>query len=104
AALDRRLRIEMQGELKRLQRETGVTFVFVTHDQDEALSMSDRIAIMNDGMIVQTGTPHELYARPATRFAAAFLGTCNQVDADVLGLTGEAIFFRPEDATVTAAD
>ena len=74
SALDRKLRLEVQLELKNLHRQVGRTFVYVTHDQDEALSMSDRIAIMRDGRIIQTGTPEELYERPRTRFAAGFLG------------------------------
>jgi ABC-type Fe3+/spermidine/putrescine transport system ATPase subunit len=76
-ALDRRLRQEMQVELREIQRETGVTAIFVTHDQEEALTLSDRIAIINDGRIVQTGPPRDVYERPATVFAAEFLGDAN---------------------------
>ncbi|MFI6929623.1 ABC transporter ATP-binding protein [Streptomyces sp. NPDC050287] len=82
-ALDLKLREEMQVELKALQREVGITFVFVTHDQDEALTMSDRIAVFNQGRIEQVGTPAEVYERPATAFVAGFVGTSNL-------LTGEA--------------
>ena len=76
-ALDLKLRRAMQLELKRIQREVGITFVYVTHDQEEALTMSDRLAVMNAGRIEQLGTPRELYERPATRFVANFLGTSN---------------------------
>ncbi len=68
SALDLKLRREMQIELKRLQHETGITFIFVTHDQEEALTMSDRIAVMNKGRILQIGTPREVYERPVDRF------------------------------------
>ena len=77
AALDLKLRHRMQVELKAIQREVGITFVFVTHDQDEALTMSDRVAVMNDGVIEQCGTPEDVYERPRTAFAAGFIGTSN---------------------------
>ncbi len=77
AALDRKLRKEMQIELQDLQRQLGITFVLVTHDQEEALSMSDRICIMREGRIVQTGSPQELYDRPTSRYVADFVGTSN---------------------------
>lgn len=77
SALDRRLRQEMQVELLRIQRETGLTTIFVTHDQEEALTLSDRIAILDKGRIVQAGAPAEIYERPQTRFAAEFLGDSN---------------------------
>lgn len=76
-ALDKKLRSEMQLELKRLQHEFGITFVMVTHDQEEALVMADRVAIMQDGKLLQVGTPHEIYERPETRFAAGFIGVMN---------------------------
>jgi spermidine/putrescine transport system ATP-binding protein len=76
-ALDLKLRRAMQLELKRIQREVGITFVYVTHDQEEALTMSDRLAVMNAGRIEQLGSPRDLYERPATRFVADFLGTSN---------------------------
>lgn len=76
-ALDLRLRREMQVELKRLQRRLGITFLYVTHDQDEALTMSDRIVVMNEGRIEQIGTGAEIYERPATRFVAEFIGETN---------------------------
>jgi spermidine/putrescine transport system ATP-binding protein len=81
SALDQKLRKEMQGELKRLQRETGITFVFVTHDQEEALTMSDRIAVMSAGKILQIGTPQDIYMRPANRFVASFIGETNFLPA-----------------------
>src|SRR4051794_6408301 len=77
AALDLKLRHAMQAELKAIQREVGITFLFVTHDQDEALSMSDRVAIMNAGVIEQCGTPEDVYERPTSVFAAGFIGTSN---------------------------
>ncbi|WP_433374717.1 ABC transporter ATP-binding protein [Streptosporangium sp. CA-115845] len=82
-ALDLKLRQAMQIELKRIQREVGITFVYVTHDQSEALTMSDRIAVMNDGMVEQLGTPREIYERPATAFVAGFIGTSNLLSGTV---------------------
>jgi len=76
-ALDAQLREQMQLELKALQREVGITFVFVTHDQQEALAMSDRIAVFRQGRLEQVGTPAEIYERPATSFVASFVGTSN---------------------------
>jgi ABC-type Fe3+/spermidine/putrescine transport system ATPase subunit len=80
SALDPQLRKQVRAELKELQRRTGVTFLFVTHDQEEALALSDRIAIMNAGEVEQTGTPQELYQKPRSRFVASFLGEMNWVD------------------------
>jgi ABC-type Fe3+/spermidine/putrescine transport system ATPase subunit len=77
AALDPGLRKQMRAELKAMQRETGITFLFVTHDQEEALSLSDKLAVMNKGRMEQFGTPEEVYLRPATAFVAGFLGTVN---------------------------
>jgi spermidine/putrescine transport system ATP-binding protein len=85
SALDQKLRGEMRGELKRLQMATGITFVFVTHDQHEALSLSDRIAVMQGGRVVQAGTPFEIYEHPATRFVADFVGEANILPARRLG-------------------
>jgi spermidine/putrescine transport system ATP-binding protein len=82
-ALDLKLRQQMQVELKRIQRDVGITFVYVTHDQGEALTMSDRIAVMNTGLIEQLGTPREIYERPSTRFVAGFIGTSNIVEGNV---------------------
>jgi len=89
AALDRKLRKEMQIELQDLQRQLGITFVLVTHDQEEALSMSDRICIMRDGRIVQIGSPQELYDRPNSRYVADFVGTSNFFDGTVSDQSGE---------------
>ena len=87
-ALDLKLRKQLQVELRQLQRRVGITFVYVTHDQDEALTMSDRLAIMNAGRIEQTGAPEELYERPRTRFVAEFLGSCNLLDGFVQSRDG----------------
>jgi spermidine/putrescine transport system ATP-binding protein len=84
-ALDRQLRHEMQLELKALQQTVGITFVYVTHDQEEALTMSDVIVVMRDGRIQQQGTPEQLYQRPANRFVAAFIGSSNFLDASYVG-------------------
>jgi spermidine/putrescine transport system ATP-binding protein len=84
-ALDLKLRKEMQLELKRIQNEVGITFVHVTHDQEEAMTMADRIVIMNGGHIEQLGTPTELYESPRTAFVAGFLGVSNLLDGEVLG-------------------
>ncbi|MFK7939975.1 MAG: ABC transporter ATP-binding protein [Roseovarius sp.] len=89
AALDRKLRKEMQIELQDLQRQLGITFVLVTHDQEEALSMSDRICIMREGRIVQIGSPVELYDTPSSRYVAGFVGTSNFFDATVTELGAE---------------
>ena len=98
-ALDRKLREEMQVELKGLQRELGITFVFVTHDQDEALTMSDRIAVFNNGHLEQVGTPSEVYDQPQSAFVADFIGTSNIVegaDATAIFGTPDAASLRPE--------
>jgi ABC-type Fe3+/spermidine/putrescine transport system ATPase subunit len=81
AALDPKLRKQMRSELKQMQREAGITFLFVTHDQEEALSMSDRIAVMNAGKVEQEGTAREVYLAPATKFVAGFLGAVNWIGA-----------------------
>ena len=88
SALDLKLRKEMQIELKRLQLETGITFIFVTHDQEEALTMSDRIAVMNRGRILQVGTPTEIYEHPTRRFVADFIGETNFLEAEIVALDG----------------
>jgi len=84
SALDYKLRKQMQNELKALQRKLGITFVFVTHDQEEALTMSDRIVVMRDGRIEQDGTPREIYEEPANLFVASFIGEINIFDATVI--------------------
>lgn len=93
SALDKKLRAELQEELKRLHRKVGLTFIYVTHDQDEALSMSDRIAIMRDGRIVQYGTPGELYESPQTAFVADFLGKSNFIRGHVVSAGEEEFIF-----------
>jgi spermidine/putrescine transport system ATP-binding protein len=85
-ALDAKIRKQLRFELKALQEEVGITFVFVTHDQEEALSMSDRIAVMNAGRIEQIGKPADVYEQPATVFVADFLGVSNLMDAEGLGV------------------
>jgi putative spermidine/putrescine transport system ATP-binding protein len=90
-ALDLKLRQEMQIELKRIQQEVGITFVYVTHDQEEALTMSDRIAVFSEGRIEQVGPPAELYERPATEFVAGFVGVSNLLERD-----GRRFTVRPE--------
>ncbi|MEU8827992.1 ABC transporter ATP-binding protein [Streptomyces sp. NPDC048636] len=106
-ALDLKLREQMQIELKELQREVGITFVFVTHDQDEALTMSDRIAVFNRGRVEQVGTPAEIYERPATPFVAGFVGTSNLLTGAaaerVVGETG-TFSIRPEKIRVLKED
>jgi putative spermidine/putrescine transport system ATP-binding protein len=104
-ALDLKLRQQMQGELKALQRQVGITFVFVTHDQDEALGMADRVAVFNQGRIEQIGTAEEVYERPATVFVAGFVGSSNVVDAATAErLLGRrhAFSLRPERIAVDA--
>jgi spermidine/putrescine transport system ATP-binding protein len=90
-ALDVKLRRHMQLELKRIQHELGTTFVYVTHDQEEALAMSDRIAVMNGGLVEQVGSPREIYETPASAFVADFVGTVNVLDLD-----GGSVSVRPE--------
>jgi putative spermidine/putrescine transport system ATP-binding protein len=98
-ALDLKLREEMQMELKAIQQEVGITFIYVTHDQEEALTMSDRLAVFNRGRIEQVGTPADVYERPATRFVAGFVGTSNLLVGDaaraILGTDG-TFTVRPE--------
>jgi spermidine/putrescine transport system ATP-binding protein len=82
-ALDLKLRQELQVELKRIQAEVGITFVYVTHDQDEALTMSDRIAVMDGGRVLQVGTPNEVYDEPRSRFVAGFVGVSNLLELEI---------------------
>ena len=89
AALDLRIRLDMEVELRRVHRETGATFVYVTHDQREALALSDRIAVLNDGRIQQVGTPDEIYRRPASPFTARFVGDANVIPAEIMAIDGE---------------
>jgi len=88
-ALDLMIRRHMQSELKRLQREFGITFVYVTHDQEEALALSDRIAVMRDGRIAQCGTPEEIYSRPVSREVASFIGDMNFVEGTISADQGQ---------------
>jgi putative spermidine/putrescine transport system ATP-binding protein len=101
-ALDLKLREAMQEELKALQRRVGITFVFVTHDQGEALSMADRVAVFNAGKIVQVGTPTDIYYRPAHPFVADFVGSSNILPPALTGLPHPAAL-RPEAARIAAA-
>src|SRR3984957_17253826 len=106
-ALDLKLREAMQSELKSLQRSLGLTFVFVTHDQGEALSMADRVAVFNHGRVVQIGTPEEIYERPLTRFVADFVGGSNVIEAGpVNAWTGgqRAASVRPEKIALIGSD
>ena len=103
SALDAKVRVSLRNEIRAIQKELGITTIFVTHDQEEALSMSDRIVVMHQGIADQVGTPFEIYNQPATRFVASFVGTLNTIEADVLdpatgrvSLAGtEAILHRP---------
>jgi spermidine/putrescine transport system ATP-binding protein len=101
SALDPQLRKQVRGELKDLQRRVGVTFLFVTHDQEEALSMSDVIAVMNNGVVEQAGAPEEVYRKPATRFVASFLGMMNWIDG--IGLRPESVRLSREPAAGSRA-
>ena len=106
-ALDLKLRQQMQVELKAIQKRVGITFIFVTHDQEEALTMSDRIAVFNEGRIIQIGTPAEIYERPASPFVAGFVGTSNLVNGEVARrITGSDRMFsiRPEKIQLDATN
>jgi putative spermidine/putrescine transport system ATP-binding protein len=99
-ALDLKLRENMQEELKALQKTLGITFVFVTHDQGEALSMADRVAVFNEGRIMQIGTPEDIYRRPKTRFVADFVGSSNVLSPETTSALGgpkKWASLRPED-------
>ena len=109
SALDKTLRVDMQIELKRIQREIGITTIFVTHDQEEALTLSDRIGILKDGRIVQAGPPREVYDRPINAFAAGFLGEANWIpQSQLAGLSlpapvaGHRFATRPEVLSLSA--
>ncbi|WP_327044511.1 ABC transporter ATP-binding protein [Microbispora sp. NBC_01189] len=105
-ALDLKLRQAMQIELKRIQREVGITFVYVTHDQSEALTMSDRIAVMNDGLVEQLAEPREIYERPASTFVAGFIGTSNLFGGTVQQVSGDTavLALGPSDRILVPAD
>ncbi len=106
-ALDKQLREEMQVELKRIQREAGITFIFVTHDQEEAMRMSDRIAVFNEGSIEQIGTPQQVYEKPQTKFVASFLGVSNIFEGaaakEIFG-SSTMVNIRPERIKLVPAD
>jgi spermidine/putrescine transport system ATP-binding protein len=104
-ALDLKLRKQMQLELKRIQIEVGITFVYVTHDQEEAMTMSDRLAVMRHGRIEQVGVPEEVYEHPATEFVAGFLGASNLLEGEVARRNGqEAVIRVPGGTVVVPAD
>ena len=123
SALDKALRVDMQIELKRIQREVGITTIFVTHDQEEALTLSDRVGILKDGRLIQEGSPREVYDAPVDRFAAAFLGEINLMEGtaekqglrlsdktlirwprkDALSIRGAALAVRPESVRLSLA-
>jgi len=104
--LDAKLRVKVREDIREIQQRLGITTVIVTHDQDEALSMSDRIAVMNDGRIEQFSTPAELYAQPATEFVATFIGSLNRIDGsfrdDMIADGTDIVGVRPEDVLFTA--
>lgn len=104
AALDRKLRREMQIELQTLQREVGITFILVTHDQEEALSMSDRICIMRDGHIVQSGSPRELYDEPINRYVADFVGKTNFFSGEVVETRNSSVTVKLDSGQVLSGN
>lgn len=104
SALDLKLRQAMREELKQLQRETGITFVFVTHDQAEALAMSDRIAVMSNGEIQQIGSPTDIYEHPVNRFVADFIGDTNFIDAEIISIKDDLVSCRIGENTVFEAE
>lgn len=101
-ALDLKLRQQMQQELKDIQKRLGIAFVYITHDQEEALNMSDRIAIMREGQFEQIGSPEEIYEHPLTRFAASFIGQTNLIEMDVLDVSGDGLTLGYGDSKVCA--
>jgi ABC-type Fe3+/spermidine/putrescine transport system ATPase subunit len=102
-ALDKKLREAMQVELRSLQRQVGITTIFVTHDQEEALTLSDRIAVMHEGVLQQVGTPQEIYETPRNRFVADFIGVCNFLDCVVAGYAQSRVLLRMHDGAVMVA-
>ena len=99
--LDAKLRLLMRDEIRRLQKRVGITAVYVTHDQSEAMSMSDKVIVMNKGKIEQIGTPQEIYQRPRTRFVADFIGTANFLEGVVTSVSDEEVVIRTEQTTLT---
>lgn len=102
-ALDLKLRKQMQLELKQLQKKLSITFIYVTHDQEEALTMSDRIAVMNSGILEQVGTPTEIYEKPASKFVATFIGETNLFEGYVQEVNGNDVLVTVESGTVRAS-
>jgi spermidine/putrescine transport system ATP-binding protein len=100
-ALDLKLRKQMQSELKNLQKKLGITFIYVTHDQEEAFNMSDRIAVMNAGVIEQVGTPKEIYETPKTRFVANFIGETNIFNAEILNISEDKVDLKVNEGNIT---
>jgi ABC-type Fe3+/spermidine/putrescine transport system ATPase subunit len=94
--LDAKIRVQVRAEIRKLQQELGITTIYVTHDQEEALSLSDRVAVMKDGRVLQVGVPKELYERPRTRFVADFVGTNNLLPGQVRERRGERLFVETE--------
>src|SRR3954449_2070538 len=103
-ALDLKLRQQLQVELKRIQQEVGITFVYVTHDQDEALTMSDRIAVMDGGRVLQVGSPRDVYEEPESRFVAGFVGVSNLLELPVESAAGGVLRLRLGDGDAVTAD
>ena len=101
--LDAKLRLEMRTEIRRICKKSGITTVYVTHDQDEALSMADRIAVLKSGTVRQLGPPRDLYRKPATRFVAEFLGETNFVPAEVVEIKGDMVYLRTSFGELAAA-
>lgn len=101
SALDKKLRVEMQVELRRILEQTGVTTFFVTHDQEEAMTLSDKIVVMNAGKIEQAGTPFEIYEKPATRFTAGFLGKANFFEGKALSFENNKVQLETENGNIT---
>ncbi len=101
-ALDKQLRENLQLEMRRLHADLGITFIYVTHDQEEALTMSDRIAVMNDGKVAQVGTPEDLYDRPENRFVAGFIGESNFLPAVVRGVENDVVIAECDGALIRA--
>ncbi len=103
-ALDLKLRQQLQVELKRIQSEVGITFVYVTHDQDEALTMSDRIAVMDGGNVLQVGSPRDVYEEPGSRFVAGFVGVSNLLELPVVKSEGDVLTLRLGSEDVVTAE
>lgn len=99
-ALDLQLRRQMQHELKRLQKKLGITFVYITHDQEEAINMSDRIAVMRDGEFIQIGSPSDIYERPETSYVAKFVGSSNILKGEVCSLDGDIVKLKSGDGII----